>query len=304
MTAAVLFQPTNPYTAITEKIIEAMKGDLRAYKMPWHTGDMPAHLPVNATTDAPYHGVNVLSLWIDALRKQYPSWYWASYRQWQLVGAQVRKGERGTLIVFYKPIEKSVAEDASDARTPRYVARVSWVFNAAQVEGWTPPSLPIEAGFRADEQADAFVSATGARVRYGFHMARYRRDLDDIEMPSSAWFTGSATSSPVQTFYATLLHELTHWSGAPHRLGREFGKRFGDQAYAMEELVAELGAAFLCAALGIANEPRPDHAAYLSSWLEILNRDTRAIFFAASRAQEAVEYLDGLATGRSIEQCD
>ena len=100
-------------------------------------------------------------------------------------------------------------------------------------------------------------------------------------MPSPEWFVGSDTSSALQSYYAVLLHELTHWSGATHRLSREFGQRFGDQAYAMEELVAELGAAFLCSLLGIANEPRPDHASYIGSWLDILGRDNRAIFTAA-----------------------
>jgi antirestriction protein ArdC len=287
---------STPYRALTEKIIEAMKGDLRAFKMPWHTGGIPAHLPVNASTDAPYRGVNVLSLWIDALRRQYPSGYWASYKQWQSVGAQVRKGEHGSQIVFYKPLNPGEPETAGEGETPRFVARMTRVFNGAQVEGWTPPSLPSDAGAPPDAQAEAFVSATGARIRYGFHTTRYRRDLDDIEMPSPAWFTGSSTSTSAQTFYAVLLHELTHWTGATHRLSREFGKRFGDRAYAFEELVAELGAAFLCAALGIANEPRPDHAVYLSSWLKVLEGDARAIFLAASKAQEAAEYLTALAS--------
>jgi antirestriction protein ArdC len=118
-------------------------------------------------------------------------------------------------------------------------------------------------------------------------------------MPSPAWFTGSSTSTSLETYYATLLHELTHWTGATYRLGREFGKRYGDHAYAFEELVAELGAAFLCAELGIANEPRPDHAAYLGPWLKVLEEDSRAIFRAASLAQQAVEYLTGLAENNS-----
>jgi antirestriction protein ArdC len=283
---------SSPYAILTEKIIAAMKSP-GAFKMPWHTGSQPTQLPVNASTLAPYHGINVLSLWMDAEQRQYPAGYWASYRQWQGLGAQVRKGERGSLVLFYKPLEA----ESEDEPARRFVARTSHVFNAAQVEGWTPPLLPSDAGAPPHAEAEAFVQATGARIRYGFHTARYRRDLDDIEMPSPAWFTGSATSSPLQTFYAVLLHELTHWTGATYRLGRDFGKRFGDLAYAFEELVAELGAAFLCAALGIANEPRPDHAAYLASWLKVLESDTRAIFFAASRAQEAAEYLHHLVEG-------
>ncbi|HTQ12529.1 MAG TPA: zincin-like metallopeptidase domain-containing protein [Rhizomicrobium sp.] len=282
--------PSTLYQSITEEIVEAIKQGAGTFQMPWHTSPP---MPVNAATDAPYRGINVVSLWIGALKRGYASGYWASYRQWQKLGSQVRKGERGTLIVFYKGLPQPEGEPETEGR--RFVLKSSHVFNAAQVEGWTPPDLPAEPGFDPHAQAEAFVSATGARVRHGFHHARYRADLDDIEMPSRAWFTGSSTSTSLETYYATLLHELTHWSGASHRLAREFGKRFGDQAYAMEELVAELGAAFLCAHLGITNRPRPDHAAYLASWLQILEADTRAVFLAASQAQQAVEYLGALA---------
>jgi hypothetical protein len=115
-------------------------------------------------------------------------------------------------------------------------------------------------------------------------------------MPTPEMFIGTATSSPTEAYHAVLSHECVHWSGAGHRLNREFGKRFGDRAYAFEELVAELGAAFMCSAFRITNEPRPDHAAYVSSWIDILNRDTKAVFTAASKAQEAVEYLMQIAS--------
>jgi len=277
------------YRSVTDKIVEAIKAGVGEFKMPWHLGRDGAAMPVNASTDAPYRGINVLSLWIDAIRKGYPSGLWASYRQWQLLGAQVRKGERGAVIIFYKTLPQE--EEGSEGQHRAFVARASRVFNAAQVEGWTQPVPPAAAEFEQHEQAEALVRATGARVRHGFSMAKYRRDLDDIEMPSPGMFLGTQTSTPFESYYAVLFHELTHWSGAPHRLDREFGKRFGDHAYAMEELVAELGAAFLCAMLGIANEPRPDHASYVESWLTILDRDAQAIFTAANRAQLAVEYL-------------
>ncbi len=137
---------STPYRALTEKIIEAMKGNPQAYKMPWHTGDQPGQLPMNASTDAPYRGVNVLSLWISAMQGRYPSGYWASYKQWQSLGAQVRRGERGSQIVFYKPLVPGEGETAGDAETPRFVIRTSHVFNSAQVEGWTAPALPVDAG--------------------------------------------------------------------------------------------------------------------------------------------------------------
>ena len=279
------------YRNVTDKIIAAIEAGADAFKMPWHTGDASTSMPVNAATDAAYRGINVLSLWVESLEKNYPSGYWASYMQWQDLGAQVRKGERGATIIFYKRLDGGDPEQSLETKGRPFVARASRVFNAAQVEGWTPPlPLPMPE-FEKNNQVEAFVAATGASVRHGFSMAKYRRDLDDIEMPSPGWFIGTNTSTPLQSYCAILLHELTHWSGASHRLDREFGHRFGDKAYAFEELVAELGAAFLCSMLGIANEPRPDHAAYVSSWLEVLGKDSQAIFTAANRAQLAVEYL-------------
>ncbi|MBL6938281.1 MAG: DUF1738 domain-containing protein [Alphaproteobacteria bacterium] len=279
------------YCAITEKIVAAVEAGEGEYRMPWHSRDRPAMLPTNALTLAEYRGVNVVSLWTGAFTKGYQSGFWASYKQWQEMGAQVRQGERGTTIIFYKELAPS--SEAEDDR--RFVAKASHVFNAAQVSSWQP-ELPLPVSEHVvDKTVEAFVAATQARVRHGFSMARYRRDLDDIEMPSPSWFTGGNGSTASQAYYAVLLHELTHWSGASHRLDRQFGQRFGDDAYAMEELTAELGAAFLCAALGIANEPRPDHAAYLRNWLQVLQNDNRAIFTAASRAQQAAEYLRDLA---------
>ena len=282
------------YDSVTQKVIEAIRQGAGPFKMPWHCGKGWQSLPINVFTEAYYRGVNVLSLWIDAQARNFPTSHWASYRQWQKLGAQVRKGEKGAAIVFYKQIVPN-EEDTDDEARPRSFLRCSHVFNAAQVDGWTAGTPALPEGFDLDKQAETFVAATGARVRHGFATARYRPDLDDIEMPHPAWFTGTPTSGAMQSYYAVLLHELVHWSGASHRIGREFGKRFGDADYAFEELIAELGAAFLCSVLGIANEPRPDHAAYVASWLTVLERDSRAIFAAARKAQEAVEYLANLA---------
>ena len=167
------------------------------------------------------------------------------------------------------------------------------------MDGWQSPTPKPWSDVEVNEHVAAFVQATGADVRHGVQMARYRRDVDCIEMPNPELFIGTGTSSPTESYHAVLCHEMIHWVGAPHRLNREFGKRFGDRAYAFEELVAELGAAFLCSAFRVVNEPRPDHAAYVASWLEILDRDTKAIFTAASKAQEAVEYLVTLASDRA-----
>jgi antirestriction protein ArdC len=281
---------------VTAEIVAAIEAGAGACVMPWHAGIVPMAMPRNAATDMPYHGVNVVLLWATAAKQLYPSGYWASYEQWRKLGGQVRKGERGSVIIFYKKLDGEADEDASDAAdAPRFVIRYSHVFNFAQVDGWEHPSLRFPAEVETIERVEAFVRATGAEVRHGFSTASYLRTGDRILMPAPAQFTGTPTSSATEAYYAVLLHELTHWSGAPHRLDRVKGTKFGDLDYAFEELVAELGAAFLCSAFGIVNSPREDHAAYIAHWLEILGKDTKAIFRAASKAQEAVEYLRVLA---------
>jgi antirestriction protein ArdC len=283
------------HAAITQTIIDAIEAGAGQFERPWHRPGL--QMPLNATTDNYYKGVNVVALWAQAIDRGYSSNLWASYKQWQDVGAQVRKGERGSMIVFYKRLEDLPLEQGDDAtKGLKFVARASYVFNVQQVEGFEPPPVERTSDFQANGEAEAFVQAVGADVQHGFATACYRRDTDSIAMPDREAFVGTATSSPAQSYYGVLLHELTHWTGPPRRLGRDMGKRFGDQAYAMEELVAELGAAFLCSALGIASEPRPDHAAYVATWLQVFKGDPKAIFTAASRAQEAFEHLCFLAT--------
>lgn len=152
----------------------------------------------------------------------------------------------------------------------------------------TPAQVSLVERINAVERA---IAQIGAEIREGGSVACYLPSEDCIRMPATARFVGTPTRTPTEAYYGTLLHELTHWTGARHRLDRAFGKRFGNDAYAMEELVAEVGAAFLCADFSISNEPRPDHAAYLSGWLSILDADKRAIFGAARLASEAATYL-------------
>jgi len=293
------------FTSITAKIVAAIEAGAGASVMPWHGGILPPTFPMNAATDKAYRGVNVIALWVDAMSKRYISGYWASYKQWQTLGAQVRKGERGSIIVFYKLLDQpelgvqSVAPSEEQKDGFRFVARASHVFNVEQVDGWSPPVPEAKSIVQINEEVAAFIDAIGADVRHGSAMARYRRDMDCIEMPSPEMFIGTPTSSPTESYHAVLCHECVHWSGAGHRLNREFGKRFGDGSYAFEELVAELGAAFLCSVFRLTNEPRPDHAAYVSSWLDIMRGDTKAVFTAASKAQEAVQFLTELATAKA-----
>ena len=147
---------------------------------------------------------------------------------------------------------------------------------------------------------ETFIARTGAAIIHGGERACYSPKLDEIQMPQQEAFVGSSTSSATEAYYATLLHELTHWTAPAHRCDRDLSGRFGSEAYAMEELVAELGAAFLCADLGIANEPRADHAQYLSHWLKVLKADKRAIFTAASKAAQATAFLGGPAISKPV----
>jgi len=276
---------TSVYETITNSIVLAIEQGASDFVMPWHGGGPAAGKPTNALTGAAYQGINVLALWAEACVRGYGSEHWATYRQWTTLGAQVRRGERASTIVFYKKLEPSQPEDDEDASW-RLVARASSVFNAEQVDGWE-----LEAPTQVSLVVERAVAQIGAEIREGGSVACYVPSEDYIRMPATAKFIGTPTSTATESYYSTLLHELTHWTGAPHRLDRAFGKRFGDQAYAMEELVAELGAAFLCADFSISNEPRPDHAAYLSGWLSILDENKRAIFGAARLASEAATYL-------------
>jgi antirestriction protein ArdC len=283
------------YERVTGQIIAAIETGVCAWRMPWHIIEAAAFCPVNAESRRSYRGVNVLSLWVAAEANQYPSGFWATYRQWQALGAQVRKGGKSTLVVLWKAKDEShdsetetegEQEQPGPRRGRRLLARGYSVFNAAQVDGWTPPALPVRSKAERLENAERFFSALRADLRFGGAQAFYHRAGDYIQIPRFEAFREPGA------YYVTLAHEATHWTGHPSRLARDLSGRFGSNAYAAEELIAELGAAFLCAQLGIASEPRPDHAAYLESWLRVLKQDTRALFTAASKAQAAADWMN------------
>ena len=290
-------QRIDVYTQVTNNIIAAIEAGAGDWQMPWHRSGEGLNRPVNIDTNNAYRGINVVSLWAAAQGRGFSTGTWGTYRQWQNNGAQVRKGEKASLVVFYREFE---VEDWNDEtgeteRGKRLMARASWVFNADQVDGYAAPSLPEPKDpVQVLEKAERFIAGTGAVVRHGGSRAFYRPSDDIIQIPERERFLGSETSSATESYYATLLHELTHWTGRDRRCDRQFGKRFGDDAYAMEELVAELGAAFLCADLGVTPTPRPDHAAYIDNWLKVLQADKKAIFTAASQAAKATDYLGGL----------
>jgi antirestriction protein ArdC len=274
--------------------------------MPWHHDGAPTSRPINAVSGKGYRGANTLLLWAAAELNAYPTGRWATYRGWAALGAQVCKGETATTIVFWKAFRKGNEEDADagpiagdDAQDrPRFMARGYSVFNAAQVDGYEPPAItPLDEAER-HAGADAFFAHLNISLVTGGDQAFYRPATDTIHMPPFRQFRDW------QAHASVLLHEAGHASGAKHRLDRDLSGRFGSEAYAGEELVGELIAAMVLADLGIAHEPRPDHAAYMASWLKVLKNDSRAIFTAASKAQAAVDWMHRQQPPAVTDPCD
>lgn len=285
------------HQGITNQIIAAIEVGAGKYQMPWNPRlcfGSAVKIPHNPVGRYNYRGINILSLWSSQQASSYPTAEWATFRQWQSVGAQVRKGEKGTLTAFYKTVEtvgQVTSEDEnSQPRSNCFVARVAYVFNAAQVDGYTPRELPQPSDIERNEKVDQFIAVSNANIHHGGAHACYLPKHDEIHLPPAGAFRS------VQGYYHVALHELTHWTGHESRCARDLRNRFGTEAYAIEELIAELGAAFLSAELGIATEPRIDHARYISSWLKVLKNDKRAIFTAATKASEATNFLKNLAS--------
>ncbi len=278
------------YDTATDRIIAALEQGAAPWVRPWTaTG---SGMPRNGSTGRNYNGVNVLLLWAESHAKGYDSGEWFTYRQAKALGGNVRKGEKGTGIVFWRFLEKSGTDDAGEETTRKIpMARAYTVFNREQCDGLPEPKEAPKVATLSEaerhEQAERFIAATRADVRHGGGRAFYSPTLDYVQLPRFETFKDGAS------YYATGLHELTHWTGHTSRCARDFENRFGSQAYAAEELVAELGAAFLCAELGI--DGQLQHPEYIKSWLKVLRGDKRAIFTAASKARQAAQYLKGAA---------
>lgn len=284
------------YAAITAQIADAIEKGAAQFQMPWHRASGQVSRPWNAASARRYQGINVVSLWLQAEARAYPHPIWATYKQWQDLGAQVRRGERSALIVFYKTLEREEQDPATGEDVTQRIplARASHVFNVAQVDNFEPPAIetpPQAAEVAPLEAADHVARCSGADIREGGDRAYYNPSIDFVAMPDRGRFVRTATMDATESYYATLLHELTHWTGGAKRLARNLSARFGENAYAMEELIAELGASYLCADLGVTTALRPDHAAYIQSWLKVMRSDARAVFTAAARAQQAATYL-------------
>jgi antirestriction protein ArdC len=283
------------YTRITNRIIADLEQGVRPWFKPWNAehaaGRITKPLRHNGT---PYKGINTIMLWSDAIAKGFTCPIWMTYKQAQEIGGQVRKGETGSLVVFADRITRTETTDAGE-ETEREIPFMKGytVFNCEQIDGlpdqYRATAAPTLDPVSRIDHAERFFAATGADIRHGGNRAYYAIQPDYVQMPDFVTFRDA------ESYYATLAHEMTHWTRHPSRLNRDFGrKRWGDEGYAAEELVAELGSAFLSAELGITPEVRGDHAAYIASWLTVLNNDKRAIFTAASHAQRAADYLHSL----------
>jgi antirestriction protein ArdC len=289
------------HQTITDSIIAAIEnGAAKLWQMPWHQGAAIAR-PANVETGRRYSGINIVALWAASQNLGFSSGTWGTFRQWKNAGATVRKGAKASYVVFNKSIavddgEEADTEASDDQNASRrcFIAKATPVFNADQIDGWSESAPEIKTPAEIDERAEAIVAATNARIEYGGDRACYIPTNDLIRMPQRTAFTGTETSSSTESYYSTLFHELTHWTAPAHRCDRDLSGRFGSNSYAVEELVAELGAAFLCAEIGISATPRADHADYIASWLKCLKADNRAVFKAAAQASRAAEFVQSM----------
>jgi antirestriction protein ArdC len=284
------------YTSITNRIVEQLEAGTRPWLKPWNAthaaGRVSRPLRHNGQ---PYSGINIVVLWMTAEMSGFTSPFWLTFKQAQELGGHVKKGEHGSQVVYASTFKKTETDDAGEESEQEIPFLKQYtVFCADQCEGlpkhfYQLAELPKEKLERI-EAVDRFVAGTKAEIRTGGNQAYYTLAADRIQMPPFETFRDAESHA------ATIIHELTHWTRHPSRLNREdFGrKRWGDEGYAMEELVAELGSAFLCADLSITPEVREDHASYIEHWLKVLKDDKRAIFTAASHASKAADYLHSL----------
>lgn len=271
------------YQEITNQIIEALEAGVKPWVCPWDRS-IANGLPSNVTNGNYYNGLNIMLLWMSAAKQGFTSSSWLTAKQASEQGGWIRKGEKGTRIFFYKMVQKRDSEDENDTYP---MLKTFVVFNTQQVENVKFELPETEATTRTDverlEHVESFINQTGANIAYRGHRAFFRPSTDEIVIPETNRFNNASD------LYATVLHELTHWTGHESRLKREFKGEFGSKDYAFEELVAELGCSFLMAGLGIVGDVQ--HESYIASWLKALKDDKRYIFKAASLASKAHQFL-------------
>lgn len=281
------------YQEITDRIVAELERGATPWVKPWRTD---SSADSNVVSKKPYRGINRLLLGMSSMASGYNSPVWGTYKHWQSLDGCVRKGEKGTKIVFFSPVTKETVNAQGDAETGTYaLLKAYYVFNSNQIDGIEMPTVINDTNeFAFDAATEERIIKTGALITHGGDSAFYMPSHDRIQMPNKTAFESPAA------YYATLLHELTHWTSNKARCDRDLSKgRFGNSEYAFEELVAELGASFLCADYSITGELR--HAGYIASWLKCLKSDNKAIFKASALAQKAADYINTVdATAISI----
>jgi antirestriction protein ArdC len=267
----------NVYQSVTDSIIQQLEKGAIPWVKPWKTD---SSADKNFITQKPYSGINTLILGMAG----YNNPAWASYQQWASKGAQVKKGEKATQIVFFKPMSKTSTNAAGENETSSFaILKTYSVFNVEQTDLEIVPFENESAPFNPIPAIESKIRETGAIIKHGGDSAFYNPANDFIQLPNAASFESEAH------YYATAFHELAHWTGAKHRLDRKLGKTFGNPDYAFEELIAEISAAFLCADYKIQGDLR--HAGYIQSWLKACRDNNKAIFKAAALAQKAADFI-------------
>lgn len=283
---------------IHQQVTDTITSQLEKGIVPWQQcwkGDKGRLLsiPQNFQTGNKYRGINILLLWCSTINNNYSSHEWATFKQWQQKDEFIRKGEKGSLIVYYDTFEKDVGGEIKEIP----FLKSSVVFNRCQLNSYTPEqpqSFEATTEWQSIEAIEDFLQNTKAIVAHGDGFPFYDRLDDKIVMPYQVNFIDTETCTAQEGYYSTLMHELTHWTGHAKRLNRTKGKKFGDHDYALEELIAEFGAAFLCADLGLPVYEKGDHASYIAHWLQVLKENKKFLFTAASEASKAVLYLEEL----------
>jgi antirestriction protein ArdC len=285
------------YTRITNQIASHLEKGVKPWVRPWNAehaaGRITRPLRHNGK---PYGGINVLSLWASAMAQNFAAPVWMTFKQASELDAHIRKGEKGSLVVYADSIKRKETDEKTGDEIDWEIPFLKGytVFNVEQIEGlpevYYAKAEPTLDPMTRIARAEKLFAGLGATIRHGGNRAFYSNAADVIQMPPFESFQDA------NSYYVTLAHECTHWTGSKTRLDRDFGgHRFGSEGYAVEELVAELGAAFLCADLELSLEPREDHASYIATWLKVLAADNRAVFTAAAHAQRAAEFINNRA---------
>ena len=272
------------YTLITNQIVKSIENGLtnRTCSLPWYSLESNLMIPKNVVTSSSYKGINILILWLTAEVKGYKKGSWATFKQWQTLGGKIKKGEKSTLIVYSERFKKE-DEESEEKQKTYYVTKGYNVFNIEQLEN--PEGLTSKIIDTNNINVGDYFSDLNINITHGGDSAFYSISKDTVNLPNKNRFKS------IEGYYSTLCHEIIHWTAHETRLNRNLKNRFGSESYAMEELIAELGAAFLCSELKITNKLRNDHAKYINNWLTVLKNDSRAIFSASAKAQQAVEWI-------------